>query len=292
MFEGLKRRLKYYSARSRQRFEAKADPQVQLEQAIEEAQRQHRQLKEQAANLIAQQRQTELQLNRTMEELEKTNNGARQALMMANQANEQGDAAKAAEYTRAAEGFAGRLVDLEREIDGLKSLHFQAAQAADGARASVQQNATVLQQRLTERQRLMGQLEQARMQEQINAAMSSLNETVGQDVPTFDEVRGKIEARYAKASGMAELSTGGVEASMLEIERATMQAEARSRLDAMRGELGLPAADAAAGQLGTGATSNAGELGTGEEAGGSKAGATGETAESQASAAPSDESSA
>ena len=35
--------------------------------------------------------------------------------------------------------------------------------------------------------------------------MTSLSESVGQDVPTFDEVRDKIEARYAKAKGMAEL---------------------------------------------------------------------------------------
>ena len=36
--------------------------------------------------------------------------------------------------------------------------------------------------------------------------MASLSETVGQDVPTFDEVRDKIEARYAKAKGMSELT--------------------------------------------------------------------------------------
>ena len=44
------------------------------------------------------------------------------------------------------------------------------------------------------------------MQEQMNKAMASLSETVGEDVPTFDEVRDKIEARYAKAKGMSELT--------------------------------------------------------------------------------------
>ena len=42
------------------------------------------------------------------------------------------------------------------------------------------------------------------MQEQMNTAMAQLSKTVGQDVPTFDEVREKIEARYAKATGMAD----------------------------------------------------------------------------------------
>ena len=137
MFEGLKRRFKYYNARSQQRFEAKADPKVQLEQAIAEAQDQHRRLKEQAANVIAKQKQTELQLNRKMGELEKVNGNARQALMMADEANQDGRPGPQLEYTNAAETFASRLVSVEREIDDLKALHFQATQAADQAKAAV-----------------------------------------------------------------------------------------------------------------------------------------------------------
>ena len=52
-------------------FEERADPKVQLEQAIADAQDQHRRLVEQAANVVANQKQTEMQLNRAMEELEK-----------------------------------------------------------------------------------------------------------------------------------------------------------------------------------------------------------------------------
>ena len=65
------------------------------------------------------------------------------------------------------------------------------------------------------------------MQEQMNKAMAQLSETVGEDVPTFNEVRDKIEARYAKANGMAE---GSVESRMLEVERATRSTEAHARL--------------------------------------------------------------
>ena len=72
------------------------------------------------------------------------------------------------------------------------------------------------------------------MQEQMNTAMASLSETVGQDVPTFDEVRDKIEARYAKAKGMAELTEGTVETRMLEVEQAAPNTEAQARLDEIR----------------------------------------------------------
>ena len=37
------------------------------------------------------------------------------------------------------------------------------------------------------------------MQEQLNKAMSSLSETIGEEVPSFEEVREKVESRYAKA---------------------------------------------------------------------------------------------
>jgi hypothetical protein len=84
-------------------------------------------------------------------------------------------------------------------------MQLQATQAANQAKSAVQQNSTALQQKLSERQKLLGQLDQAKMQEQLNSAMASLSESVGQDVPTFDEVRDKIEARYAKAKGLTEL---------------------------------------------------------------------------------------
>ncbi|HXR22306.1 MAG TPA: hypothetical protein VN786_07115, partial [Acidimicrobiales bacterium] len=67
----------------------------------------------------------------------------------------------------------------------------------------------------------------------------------GQDVPTFDEVRTKIEAQYAKALGTAELSGQGVDARMLEIEQASITTEAQLRLENLRSQMGLPAGDQA-----------------------------------------------
>jgi phage shock protein A len=246
MFQALKRWWKYLGAKLSGTFEEKADPKVQLEQAITEAQEQHRKLKEQAANVIANQKQLEMQLNRSMGELEKANTNARQALIMAADAERRGDAKKAREYETAAESIATRLIELENTVDEQKAMLLQASQVSDQARAAVQQNATQLQRKLAERQKLLSQLDQAKMQEQMNKAMASLSETVGQDVPTFDQVRDKIEARYAKAKGMSELQGESVEARMLEIEQATVNIEAQSRLAQLKTELGLaPAAEPA-----------------------------------------------
>ena len=161
---------------------------------------------------------------------------------MADEAAKAGDAAKVAEYTAAAESFANRLIALEHEVEGLKELALQAAQASDQAKAAVQQNSSQLQKKLSERQKLLSQLDQAKMQEQVNKAMASLSETVGQDVPTFDEVRDKIEARYAKAKGASELQESSVESRMLEVEQAAANTEAQARLAQIRAQLGLGAA--------------------------------------------------
>jgi phage shock protein A len=246
MFRALRRFWKYLGAKMNSSFEERADPKIQLEQAISEAQDQHRRLKEQAANVIANQKQTEIRLNRSMEELEKLNGNAVQAVKMADEAAKKGDTAKATEYTHAAESFATRLIQTEAQVEELKTLALQAVQASDQAKSAVQQNSAALQKRLAERQRLMGQLDQAKMQEQMNKAMATLSETVGQDVPSLEEVRDKIEARYAKARGMSELNDASVESRMLEIEEAATNSQAQGRLDEIRAQLGIAPAPTAA----------------------------------------------
>ena len=247
MFKAIKRWWKYLTAKVSGSLDARADPKVQLEQAISEARKQHKELREQAASVIANQKQAELKLNRQLEALEEVNDNTQQALKMADQATKTGEAEKAEEYTSAAEAFAERLVSMESEIDDLKELVLQSAQAADQAKAAVNQNSSALQKKLSEKQKLLGQLDQAKMQEQVNDAMASLSETVGDDVPTLDEVREKIEARYAKAKGMGELAEGSVETRMAEIEQASRNADAKERLAQMRTQLGIGAGDDAAG---------------------------------------------
>jgi phage shock protein A len=262
MIKLLRRMGRYITAALTGKFNEVADPKVQLEQAIQEAQEQHRRLTEQAANVIANQKQTEMRLNRAMEELEKVNANTRQALVMADDANKRGDAAKASDYNRAADGFANRLVATEKQVEDLKNMHLQTTQAADQAKKAVEQNSAALQQKLAERQKLLSQLDQAKMQEQMNRAMATLSETVGQDVPTFDEVRTKIEVRYAKALGSSEVQGQTVEARMLEVEQAAIDTEAQSRLAEMRSQMGLsPAGQEALGPSSQQAVPAAGQTG-------------------------------
>ncbi|MEM8746069.1 MAG: PspA/IM30 family protein [Actinomycetota bacterium] len=239
MWSLIKKRWNYLVAKLTGRFNENADPKVQLEQAITEARSQHKRLKEQAANVIANQKQAEIRLNKKMEELEKLNANARQALIMASDADKAGNVEKATEYTHAAETIADKLISVEADVESLKSMVIESTQAADQAKAAVQQNSRLLQEKIADRSKLLSQLDQAKMQEEMNDAMSQLTETVGDDVPTLSEVQEKIEARYAKAKASAELQDTTVESRVLEIEQATANVAAQSRLSELRAELGL-----------------------------------------------------
>lgn len=254
MFKLAKKWWKYLTAKLTGKFEESADPKVQLEQAIMEAQQQHKRLKEQAANVIAGQKQAEIRLNGKMGELEKLNANARQALIMAADAEKAGDAGKAAQYTSAAETIAGQLIQVEKDVESLKAMVLESTQASDQAKAAVQQNSRLLQEKIAEKSKLLSQLEQAKMQEEMNEAMSQLSETVGDDVPTLKEVEEKIQARYAKAKATAELSEVSVESRVLEIEQATANVEAQGRLSQLRAELGLDSGQQAAPEVESGGT--------------------------------------
>jgi phage shock protein A len=253
MFKLAKKWWKYLTAKLTGSFNERADPKVQLEQAISEAQSQHKRLKEQATSVIAGQKQAELRLNAKMGELEKLNANARQALIMAADAEKAGDAQKASQYNAAAETIAGQLIQVEKDVESLKTMVLESTQASDQAKAAVSQNSRVLQQKIAEKSKLLSQLEQAKMQEEMNSAMNQLSETVGDDVPTLKEVEEKIQARYAKAKAASELTETSVESRVLEVEQATANVEAQGRLSELRAELGLDSGQVAQPQVEGGA---------------------------------------
>ncbi|WP_194835928.1 phage shock protein PspA [Nocardia sp. XZ_19_369] len=241
---------KYLMALFDSKIEEHADPKVQIQQAIEEAQRQHQALSQQAASVIGNQRQLEMKLNRQLDEVEKLNANARQAVTLADQAGAAGDTEKAIQYTNAAEAFAAQLVTAEQSVEDLKVLHDQSLQAATQAKKAVEQNAMLLQQKVAERTKLLSQLEQAKMQEQVSASLQQMDSTLSApgSTPSLDAVREKIERRYANALGSAELAQNTVQGRMLEVQQASIQMAGHSKLEqiraSMRGDQ-LPAGGAA-----------------------------------------------
>ncbi|OWN51759.1 PspA/IM30 family protein [Corynebacterium diphtheriae] len=236
---------KYLMALFDSKIEENADPKVQIQQAIEDAQRQHQELSQQAAAVIGNQRQLEMQLNRRLAEIEKLQGNTRQAIQLADKARAEGNIQKATEYENAAEAFAAQLVTAEQGVEDTKQLHDQALQQADAAKKAVERNAMVLQQKVAERTKLLSQLEQAKMQEKVAESIQSMNSISNRDTPNLDQVREKIERRYANALGTAGLAQNSVQGRMAEVEQAGIQLAGHSRLAQIRAEM-------SGGQLGAG----------------------------------------
>jgi phage shock protein A len=102
----------------------------------------------------------------------------------------------------------------------------------------------MLQQKIAERTKLLSQLEQAKMQEQAAASLRSMTELAAPgNTPSLEEVRDKIERRYANAIGSAELAQNSVQGRMLEVQQSTVDMAGASRLEQIRASLhGAPVA--------------------------------------------------
>jgi phage shock protein A len=230
---------KYFLSWFGAKVDERADPKIQIQQAIEDAQRQHQALAQQAAQVIGNQRQLEMKLTRQMSRVEQLQASARQALVLADQARTKGNEQKATEYEQTATQFATQLVSAEQGMEDLKSLHDQSLQAAEQAKKAVENNAMMLQQKLAERTQLLSQLEQAKMQETVSASLNQMSELAAPgNVPSLGEVREKIERRYATALGQAELAQNSVEGRMLEVQKSTLDMAGSARLDQIRASMG------------------------------------------------------
>jgi phage shock protein A len=274
------RRLgRYLHASANQKFDERADPRIQIEQAIQDAQRQHQALTQQAAAVLGNRRQLEMRLARQLSEIDQLQTAAGQSLQLAQQASVQGDTKRAGEFEAAAQSFATQLVSAEASVEDLKALHEQSVQAAEQAKQAVSDNEQRLRSQLAERTKLLTQLESAKMREQMNTALSSMAELQPQgDTPSLGEVREKIEKRYATALGQSELASSGVEARMLEVRKATMNAAASNRLEQIRA--GLPGGSS--GPALTKGGNAAGQIGPGVDQTASGQGASGQGAAGQA----------
>src|SRR3546814_21125832 len=117
-----------------------------------------------------------MRLERAMEELEKVNGNARQAVIMADEAQKAGNTAKVTALTAAAESFATRLIAIEGEVESLRQLDMQSAQASDQAKASVQQNAPLQHRKHSEPNQLPSPHNTAKLPAQVKKAMTKLSQ--------------------------------------------------------------------------------------------------------------------
>ncbi|KAG1648193.1 Peroxisomal bifunctional enzyme [Nymphon striatum] len=96
------------------------DPEVEIEQAIQEAKKQDQALRNQAAKVIAHRTTIEQRMEKAADQVGEARETAKQALMRAEQSKAQGDAAGVDKWTNAAQSLAMRLQASENNLDSLK----------------------------------------------------------------------------------------------------------------------------------------------------------------------------
>jgi phage shock protein A len=215
------------------------DPEIEIQVAIDQAKKKNQDLRNQAANIVAHRTQLESKIEKAADEVGETREMAKQAILKAEESKAAGDAAGVAKWTNIAQAQATKLQAAESNLTSLKSQYGTAITQADEAKRAVQANAVKLQELSAKQMELLGALEQAKMQETVNAAVESMSTTLDDQLPTLESVENKIEKRKAQAMAKAEIFEATPEGGEVELRQAMNEAQADAKLEELKAELGL-----------------------------------------------------
>lgn len=194
-----------------------------------------RALRDSATNIIAHEKQLEGQRTKLYSELEKVNTNVRQAVMMADDARRSGDDAQATQFEESAELLAHRVVEIDTEIAAIDVELIEARQASEEAKSIASDSAIQMTQMKSKGAQLRAEFERAKMAEATADASSG--------VPSYDEVKGKIGERVAKAEAAAELADVDGQSALDDaskmVENAAMESKAAARLAEIKSQMGI-----------------------------------------------------
>ncbi len=237
-----KRIVDYLKTLFRVKAEGAMNPEIEIEQAIQNAREQDQRLRSQAAKVIAHRTKLESRIESAADDVGDARETAKQAILRAEKAKGEGDAAGVERWTNAASSLAMKLQASENNLDSLKEQYEIAVAQAEEAKTAVQQNAMRVEELAAKRLELLGQIEQAKMQETVNAAVESMSASMEKDSPSLSKVEAKIEDRLTEAKAKAELRSATPEGAETELREAVSLARADDKLAELRAELGLDSA--------------------------------------------------
>ncbi len=203
----------YAQAKAEAEFDARADPKIQLEQALSAMQSHHQDLQTAASHVLAQEKVAKMRLaDLSADEAKYTK--------MALAAKQQGN-------IDVARTFATKIASLREQIQGLIAQIPQLEQVAADAREAVQESADQLQQKLDEKSTILSQIDQANMQKELAANLKQVSDLTGTGkVPSLDEIRQKVVGQFADAQANTELSSSSPEVLEMHAHHAALTSEA------------------------------------------------------------------
>ena len=234
-----RRILGYLKQMFRSGAEKAMNPEIEIEQAITESKKRDQELRNQAAKVIAHRTQIEQKIEGAAKDVGEAREMAKSALMRAETAKNAGDTAEQSKWTQAAQSLALKLQASESNLNGLKEQYEIAIGQADQAKTAVQGNAMRLQELAAKRMQLMGQLQQAKMQEAVNSAVESISSNMEVEAPSLEKVEEKIQQRLASAKARTELREATPEGAESELKEAISIVQADAKLEELKKELGI-----------------------------------------------------
>lgn len=242
---------KYLKATLDQAVDSNADPTVLINQAVEEAHKAHSDIASHAATLTGTVRTLEMKLERLRGDQQRLTDNTRSALQQASAAADAGNTQQAAQLENTATVAATQLVNVEEELQRVTEEHRQATAAAAEAQRLYKESEQRLRQQLDEAEQLRLQAQQSSLQEKANQANAADGAGFGAGVgagggapgldpatPTLDEVRARIEQRYATALGKQELLQSTGQQSIDSVIQDQQDQRAAQRLEEIRKQLG------------------------------------------------------
>jgi phage shock protein A len=125
----------------------------------------------------------------------------------------------------------------DQNIEGLKAQLAQAEEAAEKVKANIKRMEAHVRQRAAQRLALEAGWKQAKIQEQLNKALSGIS-MEGHD-QAFSRAEERIRELQARADARIELSEGGLSQKMAKLESVVATGKADQELERMKAEMGI-----------------------------------------------------
>jgi phage shock protein A len=204
------------------------DPEIILTEAKEAMERELAKAKENAVTAIGHRNQLRNMLQEQQTKASQLEANARTALKQGNEA--------LARQLLVEKG------NLDTTVTSLGAQLEQAEQAAANVKQSIQQLEAQVRQRAAERLALIAGWKQAKIQEQLNKALSGIS-LDGQE-RQFERAKERVNELKAKADARQELASGSINQQLAALQNTTAMDQADEQLEKMKIEMGLaPAAE-------------------------------------------------
>ncbi|HEX9931176.1 MAG TPA: PspA/IM30 family protein [Pyrinomonadaceae bacterium] len=136
-----------------------------------------------------------------------------------------------------ATAYIGQLSQAQLDLQKTTIQLEQATQASKQALKARDNYKLQLERRSSEAMQLINASKQAKLQEQLAQTMETFN--LGDDAATFNEMREKVDRRVAAAEAKLQLGSSSVDAQMQDIEREAMQMQLQDKLLEYKAQMGM-----------------------------------------------------